>query len=103
MTAEVATPAMSDIQRYLRLLGGRVCLDFVNTVEPRRGKGQRDFLLRYDDLVAWAEFAGLVSPIEGDHLRALSGQRPQQAGKVLAKAIALRELFYRIFGTLAAG
>jgi predicted RNA-binding Zn ribbon-like protein len=103
MPAEAVEPAQSDIHRYLRLLGGRTCLDFVNTIEPRAGKHPRDFLLRYDDLVTWAEFAGIVSLAGGGHLRALSAQHPQQAGKVFAKNIALRELLYRLFGAVAAG
>jgi predicted RNA-binding Zn ribbon-like protein len=103
MTAEATAPAVSDIHRYLRLLGGRVCLDFVNTIEPRAGKHQRDFLLRYDDLVTWAEFAGILAPAEGSRLRVLSAQHPQQAGKVFAKNIVLRELLYRLFGAVAAG
>src|SRR5262249_1731676 len=76
---------------------------FVNTVDPRTGKHRRDVLLHYEDLVAWAEFAGMNSAAEGRRLRALSGEHPQQAGKVFARNIALRELFYRLFGALAAG
>jgi predicted RNA-binding Zn ribbon-like protein len=103
MPTEAIDSAGSDIQRYLRLLGGRSCLDFVNTVEPRMGKHQRDFLLSYDDLVFWAEFAGILSPIASKRLHMLSEQHPQQAAKVFARNIALRELLYRLFGALAAG
>lgn len=103
MTAEAVTLAASEMQRYLRLLGGRTCLDFANTVEPRVGKHQRDFLLSYDDLVTWAQFAGMLSAAETAHLQRLSGQHSQQAAKVFRKSIALRELLYRIFGAVAAG
>ena len=42
------------------LLGGELCLDFANTVEPRQGEGRRDHLREYVDLVRWAEHAGAV-------------------------------------------
>ncbi|HEV8190811.1 MAG TPA: ABATE domain-containing protein, partial [Ktedonobacterales bacterium] len=74
MPAEAVDAAESDIQRYLRLLGGRACLDFVNTIEPRIGKHQRDFLLHYDDLVTWAEFAGILSPVDSKRQHMLSAQ-----------------------------
>jgi predicted RNA-binding Zn ribbon-like protein len=103
MPTEPVDTAESAIQLHLRLLGGHACLDFVNTVDPRTGKHQRDFLLDYDDLVAWAQLAGILSPKDGKELRAFGQQHPQQAAKVFAKNVALRELLYRLFGAIATG
>ena len=35
----------------LKLLGGRLCLDFANTVDPRHGDRAREYLTVYPDLV----------------------------------------------------
>ena len=43
-------------------VGGRLALDFVNTVDPRHGPGRREFLTDYATLLAWAEPVGDVLP-----------------------------------------
>ena len=53
-------PAVPDLE----LLGGILALDFVNTVEPRTGDGQVDFLPDYAALVAWSAHAGAVTRAE---------------------------------------
>ncbi len=103
MPAEDGNPAEREMRRSLRLLGGRACLDFVNTVDPRIGKNRRDFLRGYGDLIAWGRFAGIVTPAEGKRLHALSEQHPQQAARAFRKCTTLRELLYGIFGTVATG
>jgi predicted RNA-binding Zn ribbon-like protein len=44
---------------FPRLLGGRLCLDFANTIEDPRGEAV-DFLHDYDDLVRWSRYAGAL-------------------------------------------
>jgi len=90
------------------LIGGRPCLDFVNTVGGRvsrpgraRKRDYRDHVLierlgSYDALVAWAELAGLFSAKEGGWLRDAAARHPNLAGAVLARALELREAIYRI-------
>src|ERR1700694_2088837 len=41
------------------LVGGRLSLDFVNTVSGLRGPEQREKLVAYADLLVWARAAGL--------------------------------------------
>ena len=103
MPAEDSSATASEMRRYLRLLGGRACLDFANTVEPRIGQRQRDFLLSYTDLVTWAEFAGMIARAEARRLLAQCAQQPQQAAQAFRKAIKLRELIYRLFVAIATG
>jgi predicted RNA-binding Zn ribbon-like protein len=83
--------------RLPRLLGGRLCLDFANTVDPRYGEERREYLNGYADLVAWSRVAGGMS----DQLAAqliLDGQdRRQEAARMLGRAIRLREALYRLF------
>lgn len=81
----------------LKLVGGRLCLDFVNTVGGRSGSDiTEDKLVDYSDLVAWAVHAGLVSPGEGDRLFVESERDPDIASQVFARALALREAVYQI-------
>ncbi len=71
-----------------RFYAGNLCLDFANTVEPRNAPAERDFLTGYDDLVAWAERAGLHATAEVD---------PAGAAGAYDLARSLREALYRIF------
>ena len=89
------------------LLGGVLCLDFANTVEPRvepRGDGQRrEYLTDYDDVVAWGRHAGALTDAEAWRLRVEATRRPDDATATFAAALALRETIYRIFLTIARG
>ena len=81
----------------LALLGGRLCLDFANTVDERTGEHPQEWLTSYADLVAWSEHAGIVTESEAHHLRDLGARHPTAASAVLEQAIVLREAIYRIF------
>jgi predicted RNA-binding Zn ribbon-like protein len=73
-----------------KFVGGRVCLDFVNTVGGRmRGVVVRDKLRGYEDLVGWSKAAGLIGS---------AGASAPRAGRmVFSRAIALREALYLLF------
>src|SRR5574341_503934 len=93
----------------LELIGGRLCLDFANTVSTRSpaqaGRSQqprREYLASYTDLVEWSQHAGLLSQAEADAMREGAAYHPELAAAVLEQAIALRETVYRIFAALAA-
>jgi predicted RNA-binding Zn ribbon-like protein len=89
------------------LIGGELCLDFANTVEPRveaRHGGQpREYLTGYPDLLAWAEHAGILAEREARHLLRAAEARPDEAAATLREALALREAIYRSFYALAKG
>jgi predicted RNA-binding Zn ribbon-like protein len=99
----------------MRFIGGRVCLDFVNTVGARvrgqRGKRSRDYgdsvlrdkLQDYQDLLAWTQLAGLATPREARHLSSAAERHPKQAVRTLARAVRLREALYRIFKSTLEG
>lgn len=74
-----------------RLLGGALCLDFVNTVEWRGVPEHADRLTDYGELLIWAEAAGTIGRKERVRLAALARQRPEPAAAALAEAVALRE------------
>jgi predicted RNA-binding Zn ribbon-like protein len=79
-----------------KFVGGRVCLDFVNTVGGRvRGVVVRDRLRGYEDLLAWSEAAGLIT---GSEARILARRATPRTTKAIAsRAMALRQAIYLLF------
>lgn len=86
-----------------KLFGGRLCLDFANTVEPRAAEPQRDWLHGYPDLVRWARHAGALDDAASERLLTLAAARQAAAQASFAAAIALREATYRAFAAIAQG
>lgn len=86
-----------------QLFGGRLCLDFVNTVEPRRGPIRQDYLRDFTDLVLWEQHAGVLSQEEGAVLRYEQHGWPIDAEQIVVRAVALREALYRLFSVVIAG
>ncbi|HEU4409909.1 MAG TPA: ABATE domain-containing protein [Polyangiaceae bacterium] len=85
------------------LRGGRLCLDFVNTVGNHRAGEPREYLTSYGLLVAWAEQAGALDAETAAELRVEAARRPDDASCALAEALALREALYRIFRSAIGG
>ncbi len=79
------------------LLGGRLCLDFANTVSGKRVTAERERLRDYADLVSWGRQAGAVGAPQARRLLAQARRRPADAERVFREAIALREALYRAF------
>ena len=103
MTSEWATGK-------LKLVGGRLCLDFVNTVYARTVGGELpkrtrvgdyspgdDKLTSYADLVAWSARTGVLPDREMRRLLRLADDQPREAEAVLKRAVKLREAIYHIF------
>jgi len=92
----------------VKLIGGQLCLDFVNSVGGRRpalpsGKrGDEAYLVRedklndYGDLLAWSQHAGPLTEGEMQKLFRESRLQQTEAASVFERAIALREAIYRI-------
>jgi predicted RNA-binding Zn ribbon-like protein len=96
----------------MKLVGGRLCLDFINTVDGRKNDSPRnesrsivlgDKLAEYSDLVAWSRHAGIVTPTEAPRLIQASKRNTREARDVLDRAIALREALYRICKAIMTG
>ena len=58
----------------IRINGGRLSLDFVNTATWTAGRLDTDFLLRFADLVAWGERESLIDRAEASELLLRAGQ-----------------------------
>ena len=96
MNMQSRQPARVSADQH-RLFGGRLCLDFVNTIEPRVGPTRHDYLHNFADLVAWELHAGVLSQEQASELLQKRGQPSQEAEDIFARALELREALYRIF------
>jgi predicted RNA-binding Zn ribbon-like protein len=85
----------------LKLFGGRLCLDFVNSVDPRVGDQQQDYLTSYADLVQWSGYAHVLAQDKVVALLHSAAQHPHEAAAVFERAITLREALYRVFTAVA--
>jgi predicted RNA-binding Zn ribbon-like protein len=81
--------------------GGRVCLDFANTVSGDRHGAPRERLGGYPELVAWARQAGTIDAAYARQLLAEARRRPADAEGVHREAVALREALFRLFSAAA--
>jgi predicted RNA-binding Zn ribbon-like protein len=86
----------------LRLLGGVLGLDFVNSIENRAGHGPEDFLTSYPDLVRWGRHAGLVDDVTATRLIARAAADGPAANEALRQALGLRAALHRLFLAVAA-
>jgi predicted RNA-binding Zn ribbon-like protein len=85
----------------LHALGELVCLDFVNTVDPRVGDLQQDYLATYMDLVEWSSYSGALAAEQAVALVRAGAHRPDDAQTLFEQVISLRETLYRLFAAVA--
>jgi len=76
--------------------GGRLCLDFVNTVSATRAN-PKEHLNSYLDLVSWGRQAKVLNERDAQHLIQMARRRPDDAARILARAVSVREALFRIF------
>jgi predicted RNA-binding Zn ribbon-like protein len=86
----------------LELVGGALCLDFVNTINSRLHL-EHDYLMQYADLVGWANKVGILSPTQSNQLQKRAKQSEQEAENALIEAWKIREILYRMFSSTAKG
>lgn len=92
---------MSDINKDVHkhdLLGGRLCLDFANTVSWHdSSEYSKQLLTSYQKLVNWSLHANILKKEQSLLLLKKAESQPSKAQEVLQKAIDLRESIYQIF------
>ncbi len=84
-------------------LGGRLCLDFANTVDWHASDRPEELLTSYEELVAWSQQAGILTGEQAQSLLHQAAERPNEAEAALQQAIALREAIYGVFAAIAHG
>jgi predicted RNA-binding Zn ribbon-like protein len=82
----------------LRIIGGNVALDFVNTED---GDPPVNCLRGYHDLVAWGVLVGLMPIEEGEGLTGEAELRPGDAEAAYRDALTLRGALYDVFRAVA--
>jgi len=82
--------------------GGALCLDFANTLGDRP-RSAKETLSGPQDLLRWAGEAGILEVAERGRLERAADGHPRAAREAFRRAIALREVLYRVFSGLAAG
>jgi predicted RNA-binding Zn ribbon-like protein len=99
----------------MKLVGGRLCLDFVNTVggwEPDRSKRnhdpfamapREDKLGDYFDLMAWGRHVELLSENEAQSFAKEAKRREKDAAATIKRAVALRSAIYFICAAIIHG
>jgi predicted RNA-binding Zn ribbon-like protein len=93
----------NDVAR-MRIVGGDLALDFVNTRSgPPTGPVDDDVLREYADLVAWARHVGVLTDAEARRLRRRAGEDVDAAEIAFRHALDLREVLDAVFRALATG
>ena len=85
------------------MVGGRTCLDFVNTASQRREGPFKERLESYEDLLSWAVQAEQLTESEATDLRQMAAASPAEAEAVVERGRALREAIYRVFTKRSVG
>ena len=81
----------------IKLLGGSLCLDFINTVHCYGCADIGEYLNTYQDLVAWSRHLGIITNDEAGTLSERADSHPAEAKRAHGHAIELRDTIYRIF------
>jgi predicted RNA-binding Zn ribbon-like protein len=92
-----------DVTR-MRLVGGNLALDFVNSrVGPPGAPADDDVLTSYAALVAWGMYAGALTDDDGTALRSAAGADPLGARRAYGSALRLRDDLDEIVRDLVSG
>jgi len=83
------------------LIGGELCVDFANTLYGHSDTPIHEYLLDYRDLVLWSRHTGALTEKEARRLLQKAHHHSKEAKATFHRAIALREVIYRIFANLA--
>ena len=81
----------------MRLDGGVLCLDFVNTIPDRFDKTNRDHLQSFNDLAYWAKKVKVIDNAGLTSLEKSAASNERKAKEFFAEAIQLRTLIYSLF------
>ena len=86
----------------LQLVGGRPCLDFINTEGAVRN-GPPERIESYADLLGWSAQAGVLNDAEANRLAAAVREEPEVRAAVFGRAVRFREALYGVFAATILG
>ena len=79
------------------LIGGNVCLDFVNTLDDRPSVQPKELLKSYYFLARFGEDTGILTPAQLDFIYERAHLDPDETKEAMRRATNLRESLYAIF------
>lgn len=85
----------------ISLLGGALCLDFVNTVDWRTSNKPEEILTCYRDLIDWSRHVGIANDQRARRLIRRAESNGPMAAAAFAQAIELREAVYQVLAAVA--
>jgi len=87
----------------LTLLGGKVCLDFINTLDWRGRDLPVEYLNNFTDVVKWAVYVNIITKDQEKRFNHQVKNNKDKAKKALGCCIELRELLHQIFQNVEQG
>ncbi len=84
-------------------VGGRLCLDYVNTVDPRSSVDGHDYLTNYLTLLDWCETANVQLPRSISWLRRRARVDSVHAADAYRQAVAMREALFSVINASRLG
>jgi len=91
------------IEQYrFSFTGGRLCLDFINTISGSRAH-PRERLGSWEDLISWGYQAGVLTERQHQRLKHIAELDPDRTASAGAEAVSFRETLFRIFSAVAVG
>ena len=85
----------------IRFDGGRLCLDYINTVHNRLVEPWNDYFQSINDLVQWSFRAKVIDSDTMKKLKLNALGKTAKADAFLVEAINLREILYEVFLSIA--
>jgi len=92
-----------DFSGNYKLVGGRLCLDFVNTLAWPDSDHPHDWFDRPENVVDWALAVDLVDQSTARDLLSQTRSDPQRTGRSLARIRRQREVIRQVLWPLACG
>jgi predicted RNA-binding Zn ribbon-like protein len=84
-------------------VGGDPALDLINTVDWTSRGPEQERLESFEQLVRWAESAGVLDQPSSRRFRRLGLERPRAAAAALTHVRQAREVLHDLFGAIARG
>lgn len=81
----------------IRFDGGRLCLNYINTIHNRFEKPLNDYIQSVNDLIQWAFMAKVIGSELKINLGKYAQKPPDSVSTFFIEAIKLRENLYRMF------
>ncbi len=95
------TRGQGAVDGFPRLLGERLCLDFINTLEKLLAAGPADFLPIWADLAWWGRHVRLLTMEDVERALKLGDDQPETAAALHARAMHLRASLTHLFTPIA--